>query len=214
MLLLSFATQTMNPVRTKWLGLAALGLSLLTLLAVGILSYNDWREFRKSSDTIAAIRRVVQLNDDLLGHAQDAETGQHGFLLTGRDQYLAPYESAVRVVEAELDQLGALTRGQPETAARVAALRALAARKFEELRSTVELRKSKGLAAALEVVQTDYGLFVMDHLRDVSAEIEADQEDKRRQSWDELERQARLNRLLTLAGAILLAGFVSVGALL
>ena len=73
MLLLSFATQTMNPVRTKWLGLAALGLSLLTLLAVGILSYNDWREFRKSSDTIAAIRRVVQLNDDLLGIWGDHE---------------------------------------------------------------------------------------------------------------------------------------------
>ena len=214
MLLLRFATQTMNPVRTKWQGLGALGLSLLTLLAVGILSYNDWRQFRKSSDTVAAIRRVVQLNDDLLGRMQDAETGQRGFLLTGRDQYLAPYESAVRVALAELDQLDALTRGQPETAARVVTLRALIAQKLEELRSTVELRRSKGLAAALEVVQTDYGMFVMDHLRAVSEEIEAEQEDNRRQSWDELERQARLNRLLTLAGAILLAGFVAAGAIL
>src|ERR1035438_9781670 len=134
MLLLRFATQTMNPVRTKWQGLGALGLSLLTLLAVGILSYNDWRQFRKSSDTVAAIRRVVQLNDDLLGRMQDAETGQRGFLLTGRDQYLAPYESAVRVALAELDQLDALTRGQPETAARVVTLRALIAQKLEELR--------------------------------------------------------------------------------
>jgi PAS domain S-box-containing protein len=204
----------MNPVRTKQLGLVALGFSLLTLLAVCILSYNEWRQFQTSSATLVGIRRVLQLNDDLLFRMQDAETSQRGFLLTGRDPYLAPYESAVRVAPAELDELSALTRGEPETAARVAALRTLIAQKFEVLRNTIEIRRSNGLPAALEIVQTDLGMRVMDRLRAVSAEIEADQEDKRQQSWDRLERQARISRSLTLAGALLLAGFVAAGAFL
>jgi PAS domain S-box-containing protein len=217
MLLLSFANRTnptMNPVRTKRLGLAALGLSLLTLLTVCILSYNDWLQFRKSSATIATIRRVVTLNQDLLVRMEDAETSQRGFLLTGEDRYLGPYQSAVRAAPAELDELTALTRGEAATAVRVGALRTLIGQKFEELRRTIELRKSKGLSAALEVVQTDFGLGVMERLRAVSAEIEADQEDKRQRSWDDLERQARIDRSLILAGALLLASFVAAGAFL
>jgi PAS domain S-box-containing protein len=204
----------MNPVRIKRLGLAALGFSLLTLLTVCILSYNDWRQFRKCSETVAQTRRVLHLNEDLLVHMEDAETGQRGFLLTGRDRYLEPYDSAVRLAPAELDELNALTRGEPGTAARVDALRAQVGKKVEELRGTIELRKSKGLSAALDVVQTDSGKRVMDRLRAVSAEIEADQDDKRQRSWDELEREARINRSLTLGGALLLAGFVAAGAVL
>jgi len=204
----------MNPVRTKRLGLAALGFSLLTLLTVCILSYHDWRQFRKSAGTVAKTRRVLHLNEDLLVRMEDAETSQRGFLLTGRDQYLDPYDSAVRMAPAELDELNALTRGEPETAARVDALRALVGQKVEELRDAIELRKSKGLSAALQVVETDFGKRVMDRLRAVSAEIEADQDDKRQRSWDELEREARINRSLTLAGALLLAGFMAAGAVL
>ena len=214
MLLLCFATQTMNPVRTKRLGLAALGLSLLTLLAACILSSYDWKWFRSSSATIAGTRRVVQLNEDLRVRMEDAETAQRGFLLTGRDEYLAPYESAVRAAPAELDELTALSRGEPAAAARVAALRTLIGQEFEELRNTIDLRRSKGLSEALQVVQTDFGMQVMERLRAVFSEIEADQEDRRQRTWDGLEREARIDLSLTLAAAILLAALVAAGGIL
>ena len=213
MLLFSFATQTMNPLRTKRLGLAALGLSLLTLLTACILSYNDWQRFRRSA-AIANFRRVVQLSEGLRVRMEDAETGQRGFLLTGRDEYLAPYESAVRAAPAELDELTALSRGEPAAAARAATLRTLVNRKFDELRTTIDLRRSKGLSEALAVVQTDFGMQVMDRLRAVFSEIEADQEDRRQRSWDDLEWEARNDLSLTLAGAFLLAALVAAGAIL
>jgi PAS domain S-box-containing protein len=204
----------MNPLRTKRLGLAALGLSLLTLLAACILSYYDWKWFRSSSATIAGTRRVVQLNEDLRVRMEDAETAQRGFLLTGRDEYLAPYESAVRAAPAELDELTALSRGEPAAAARVAALRTLIGQKFEELRNTIDLRRSKGLSEALQVVQTDFGMQVMERLRAVFSEIEADQEDRRQRTWDGLEWEARIDLSLTLAAAILLAALVAAGGIL
>ena len=204
----------MIPVRTKRLGLTALGLSLLTLVTAGVLSYNDWRQFRKTSETIVRNRRAVHLNEDLLVRMEEAETGQRAFLLTGRNEYLNTYESAIRLAPGELDELSALSRGDGAAAARADALRTLVGQKFEELRNTIELRKSKGLAAALEVVQTDSGMRLMARLRAVSAEIQEDQEDERQRSWDELEREARIDRSLMLAGSLLLAGLVGAGALL
>ena len=204
----------MHPAPTQRLGLAALGLSLLTLIAVCLFSYNDWRQFRKSSATIVTIRRGLYLNADVLDRVEDAEAGQRGFLLTGRDAYLAPYQDAVRLAPAELDELSAMVRGDPGAAARFGELKTLVGRKFEELRKTIELRRSKGLAAALEIVETDEGKLVMDRIRAVSDKIQQEQEDLRQQSWDALERQARIDRSLTLGGALLLAGFVGAGAIL
>jgi PAS domain S-box-containing protein len=55
---------------------------------------------------------------------------------------------------------------------------------------------------------------VMDRLRAVFSEIEADQEDRRQRSWDDLEWEARNDLSLTLAGAFLLAALVAAGAIL
>jgi PAS domain S-box-containing protein len=194
------------------MGLAALCLSLLTLLAVSVLSFNDWREFRKSSATIVTIRSLMQMNQDLLVRMEDAETGQRGYLLTGREGYLAGYDSAARAVPAELDRYEAGSRGEPEIAQRVRLLRALTAEKFAELRSTIELRRTKGLAAAMELVGTDAGMRTMERIRAVSEEAREALENRRQQSWDELEREARIDRSLTLAGALVLAALVFAGA--
>ena len=106
----------MNPVRMRRLGLTALGLSLPTLAAASVLSYNDWRQFRKTSEMIATDRRAAHLNEDLLVRLEEAETGQRGFLLTGRVEYLSPYEAALRAAPADLDELSALIRGDETNA--------------------------------------------------------------------------------------------------
>ncbi len=48
----------------------------------------------------------------VMSRLQDAETGQRGFLLTGRDEFLRPYEEAVRNVPQDLDQLRRPDDGQ------------------------------------------------------------------------------------------------------
>ena len=43
----------------------------------------------------------------------DAETGQRGYLLTGRESYLAPYEAATRQLGLQLDALASETKNNP-----------------------------------------------------------------------------------------------------
>src|ERR1700753_2972687 len=48
---------------------------------------------------------------------KDAETGQRGFLYTGEDRYLGPYNTALTEVNSHIDKLGALVVDNPQQSA-------------------------------------------------------------------------------------------------
>jgi len=58
----------------------------------------------------------VTTTKNLLVRLEEAETGQRGFLLTGRVEYLSSYEAALRAAPADLDELSALIRGDETNA--------------------------------------------------------------------------------------------------
>ena len=202
----------MHPSQVKRLGLSALALALLTLLVIGYFSLANWRRFREAAEIVPQVRRVIELNDSLLAHVVDAETGQRGFLLTNRAEYLAPYHTAIQAIYPELDELARLTSGNPEQARRVRTIRSLVDLKLAELRDTIDLRRNVGLDAALAVVQTDFGHHTMTRLREAVRDLGAHEEDRRLTSWADLEEDAAIVRWLTLLGSFLLAGLVVAGA--
>src|SRR5580698_816230 len=61
-----------------------------------VMFYN--REVSRAHQTVDSLR-------ELLSSYKDAETGQRGFLLTGDEDYLAPYTRAIGVVPGELSDL-------------------------------------------------------------------------------------------------------------
>lgn len=105
---------------------------------------------------------------DTLSVLKDAETGQRGFLLTGDEQYLAPYERALAEIKTDLQHLQHISEksgGQAITRDDLASLTRLIDGKLDELRETIALRRTRGLAAALAVVNTDRGKHLMDSVR-------------------------------------------------
>ena len=55
----------------------------------------------------------------------DAETGQRGYLLTGRDEYLQPYERALTDIDASFDLLERYYAIEPQSLALLTRLRQL-----------------------------------------------------------------------------------------
>ncbi len=88
---------------------------------------------------------------------RDAETGQRGYLLTGDEDYLTPYKDAMDRVTFLQGDLQRLTADSPRQQARLEQLSPLLQRKLEELAQTIELRRTQGLEAALQVVRTNVG---------------------------------------------------------
>src|SRR5467141_3379432 len=132
----------MKDMRTS--GLVALALALITLAAIAYFSYQNWQQFHQASANASRAGRVLELSGKILDLLRDAETGQRGFVLTGRDSYLEPYNAALQNISNDMTQLAALSR-QGNQARRLAALQPLITEKLQELKETIELRRSSGM---------------------------------------------------------------------
>ncbi|MBU2093267.1 MAG: response regulator [Alphaproteobacteria bacterium] len=144
------------------LGLAAV---LTFFLISGAIAYLNIQALRANDQNIRHTHEVIIALNEMLSTTQDAETGQRGYLLTGNEGYLAPYEDAVARLGGRLDAIAALTRDNPAQQANLVLLRRHVDAKLAELNQTIELRKTSGVEAALAVVNTNRGKIEMDAVR-------------------------------------------------
>jgi len=145
---------------------AVLLLATLSLLAAALLFEREvGRSITEAVDRGALTRMQAGAARQVLAAVQDAETGQRGFLLTGRASYLDPYHHAAARVSSVLDRLGELGRDTPWLREEAAPLFKLVPEKLAELEHTVELARAGQQQAALELVLTDDGKAMMDDIR-------------------------------------------------
>ncbi len=143
----------------------ALAVVLVFFLLSGGLAVLNIQTLRENNDRIRHSHTVIVSLNDLLSTAQDAETGQRGFLLTGDSRYLAPYEQATSAASARIEEVAALTHDNPVQQGHVVQLRRHVNAKLQELADTIRLRRTSGPLAALAVVTTDRGKVEMDAIR-------------------------------------------------
>ncbi|MGD0231527.1 MAG: CHASE3 domain-containing protein [Syntrophorhabdales bacterium] len=116
--------------------------------------------------------QVLYELDNTLSALKDAETGQRGFIITGRDEYLEPYSAGVRAERRGFDALAALTRDNPTQQQHLEQVRPLIDAKLAELQETIRLRKERGLQAALPIILSNRGKKTMDDIRSVFDQME------------------------------------------
>ncbi len=146
---------------------------------------------------------------DLMAALQDCETGQRGYLLTGRPSYLTPYDATINRVEGLVQALEPLMDGDPALLDTYQRLAANARDKVAELRQTVSLAQRDGPGAAGTVVLTDAGERYMQEARAAAAEIIHAAERDRARFARQLQRRQQLvlDILLgSLVAAVMLLG--------
>src|SRR5215471_2394345 len=132
---------TMPPKDLRTFGLFALLLALATLLANAYFLRRAAGSLEEALREGDRVRRVMALNDNVLASLLEAETGQRGFLLTGREEYLEPYRTAVRNLPGVMTQLDAAVPGRRDASRDTSELRQLVTDKFQELSQTIDLRR-------------------------------------------------------------------------
>lgn len=147
---------------------SALGLAMVLafFLISGVVAYLNIEVLRANNQRIMHTHDVLITLNEVLSTAQDAETGQRGYLLTGNDRYLVPYEEAVAGMTPRLGQIASLTSDNPRQQENLTRLRRHVDAKLAELSETIALRRDQGVQAALAVVATDRGKIEMDAIRD------------------------------------------------
>lgn len=147
----------------RWSLIALLGLSITGgVIALAVISQNY---AMASLSTMRAKNAILALSE-LEGSLKDAETGQRGYLLTGENAYLDPYYLGSGVAlnnVAKLDKLLKATDTVSEKS--LEDIKEYTRLKLEELETTIQIRRSKGLNAALPLVQSGKGKAYMDLIR-------------------------------------------------
>jgi methyl-accepting chemotaxis protein len=166
------------------------GMSIAILLVVGAVSYRSATELIDNDHAVSHTHAVLENVTQVLSVMKDAETGQRGFVLTGEEPYLEPYNSAVGAIGSALTDLRRLTADSPRQQKRIDDATVLVQEKLAELKLTVDLRKSQGLEASLRQVMTGRGKGYMDELRRVLSEIELEERDLLQRRSDSAEASA------------------------
>src|SRR4051794_33846572 len=75
--------------------------ALGVLVLISALAYNSTSQLIRNNERVERTYKLLTSLGSLYSLLKDAETGQRGFLLTGKDSYLQPYNTA----RADIPQL-------------------------------------------------------------------------------------------------------------
>ncbi len=160
------------------------------------------RERDRSVDRLALWRKT-------LVETLNAETGQRGYVITGKAAYLAPYRQARAQVETADSRLLEAYAGDPSEAATIQELIGVQQEKFEELGRVIRVRDTEGKAAAEAIVMDDSGSNLMAIIRDTITDATRD-EMLRSQNFVAEAEEMRSHVLLAQGGALFFAGVLGV----
>lgn len=129
-----------------------------------IVAMNFWLGERAQSYFEGAIAardtRVAAV--ELRSAMQTAESSQRGFIITGNEIYLAPYQSAKTKAQRHLSALQTLLLPYSDSAVTVERLTSILAIKFGELDRTIALKRNQRDEETLAIFRTNSGKALTD----------------------------------------------------
>ena len=132
---------------------------------------------------------ILGATDSVLHNLESAETGQRGYLLTGDESYLKPYQEALRELDDGVLCLHRAVAHDAVSAELVRRVEHTKNDKVHELERTVELARGGNREGAIAVVRTNVGKGYMDHLRHDLGLLLDDWREKRKVAVDDAYRR-------------------------
>lgn len=186
----------------------AFALALLLLIVIGGFSYRTMNNLRAGVEMQAHTYEVLTQTEQLLRTLVDAETGARGFVLTGQDEFLEPYNDALRNFQPQLQRLRQLTHDNPEQSSeeqfsRLAKLEQRSRERLDLLRQAIDQRRTQGPSAANDLTLRTRGKALMDQVRAVIDEFKTEETRLLRIRSEALNFETRRTTATILLGSVL-----------
>ena len=167
----------------------AVGLAILAVL--GAIAHRTTNDLIRNAEQEREAYQLLGYLSELEAELANAETGQRGYLITGEERYLDPYESALVEIDDAYEALRLLQADNASFQNRLTNLQPLLNARLTLLRNGIELRNTGGLAAAQNFVLTDEGRQLMAELRDQIADMRLQEETLLQERADQAKLSAR-----------------------
>ena len=145
--------------------IALLALAILLLLAVNAATFVMIQRTTAYNDTVDHSQQVRLAAKDVLNLVVDAETGQRGFMLTARPEYLKVHDRAVAALPGVMARLEGLIGEDPELAPRLDLVQALYHERMQLMLDTIELTRTGRIGEAVSLIRGGRGKALMDAMR-------------------------------------------------
>src|SRR5260370_20603401 len=145
--------------------------ALMILLGIGVLSY--WSAVRDEADRgwVTHTHLVLEKLQAVLIDITQAETGQRGYILTGEEKYLGPYQAGLDQVHRDMEEVGKLTADNDTQQAAIKSLKTVVDARLALLGGREEIRRRAGLTAGAEAVAKGNGEELMNAIRERIKEL-------------------------------------------
>ena len=162
----------------------------MAVVPVLLAALSFWldREHIRFNDQVLHAQSVLGDVDRILTAITEAESAQRGYLLTGRETYLQPFDAAVQQSRELYSELLVLTSDNPTQQKTLQQFARLLHSKLGELQNTIKLQRASGPGAALDVVDTDAGLVWGQQLRALAAQLRTEEERLSKQRLSDADR--------------------------
>ena len=194
-----------NWISSKRLKLPAIAISMpLAVLAVASVIFINEATYHSTVQAVSAMQQAQSTRsalNELMQSMLDAETGQRGYLLTGNDAYLEPYNDTLKTINQQLDELRGIFSPFPEQLGDFGAMSRHISRKMAEMDLTVKMRAAGQEDAWRFVLTTDVGKQQMDMIRKQTDTLA----DNSIRSMERGQAQVRQSLLLSRIGIAIMA---------
>lgn len=188
------------------------GLLIAAILSTAVLTQRSLSRLADSREVITHAYLVSKGLNDMMSLMLDAETGQRGFLLSGRAPYLQPYYTALAQLKQTRAALGTALGQDPAALAPLDVLDKAVAAKLRDLDHAVSMKSEGRANEAVESILTDSDNQTMNAVRTAVHGLGADQAGRTKQLQSEIEHEIRNYYLILgvsiLVNLLLLAGLI------
>ncbi|MEG5067000.1 CHASE3 domain-containing protein [Microcoleus sp. B3-A4] len=174
---------------------AGIGMVVALLIFNAATSYRNTLKLVENERWVSHTHQVLTELEATLSTLKDAETGQRGYLLTGEERYLEPYNSAIARINQQVAGLQQLTADNKRQQQRLRNFQIAIDSKLADLEGTLNVRRKQNLAAAVRQIKTGRGKQLMGDIRQQIAAMTAEETQLLQQRARESQRSANLTIL-------------------
>jgi len=148
---------------------------VLVFLVVAVVSYKSMLQIDVDEIWVIHSYQVSTNLNVLMSDLENIETSVRGYVITGQDIYLGPYNTYLPDVDKTFTTLDNLTIDNPLQQKNLSDIKPLIDEKKANIQEAISLRKNIGLNSAIAYVSIGNGKKIMDSIRIIVANMQKEE---------------------------------------
>ncbi len=184
-------------------------IALLLLLITGFFAYRSANSLTEALRWEKHTQEVLLKLDDTLILATEAENGGRGFVVTGNESYLEPFNESEQKIKQNLAELRRLVSDNDKQKTEISRLENLTEEKISFTKNLVETRRNQGLKAASDIIESGQGKKMSDDIRLSITKMKDEEQSLLKMREDDLDKSIENTLFILFFGTA--AGILSLG---